>query len=95
MNPTRAHYRIATVTPVAVLIIDLDDGATTVTNDAEAVVAGILELYPQPAEHSDKPRRIVYRDTEGDWSELLHDGTKFTGYAAITAAEQSACSLIQ
>lgn len=47
-------------------------GGRSVTNAAEEVVAFLLPLYPG--------RRIIYRDTEGRWDELAHDGKKFTGF---------------
>lgn len=54
-----------------VFIIDEDIGMS-VTNDAENVVAELLAKYPN--------HRIVYRDTSGDWDELQHDNTQFTGF---------------
>lgn len=56
----------------AVFIKDRNAGAMSVTNDAEAVVAELLAEYPR--------KRIIYLDTEGVWSELLHDDTKFMGF---------------
>lgn len=60
----------------AVLIRD-HDGAVSVTNDAESVVASVMRHIKSPAD------RILYRDTVGDWSELKHDGREFTGFAPI------------
>lgn len=73
---TRASYRIvgrdwANGTK-AVLIEDLN-GRLSVTNDAEAVVAELLAGGYQDF-------RIIYKDSQGDWDELLHDGTQFTGF---------------
>lgn len=60
----------------SVLIVDRD-GDVSVTNDAEAVVAMCLSRYGN--------RLIYYRDTDGRWDQLKHDGVKFTGYAPLDA----------
>lgn len=71
-----------------VVVEDLHDDANqamSVTNDAERVVSylhgtGILEN-----------RRLVYRDTDGRWDELKHDGHgKFVGFAPIGALTEEA-----
>jgi hypothetical protein len=55
-----------------VLIEDLN-GPMSVTNDAEAVVQDILlRGYLRS--------RILYRDSAGQWDELLHNGIEFTGF---------------
>ena len=56
----------------SVLIEDLN-GPMSVTNDAEAVVQDILlRGYLRS--------RILYRDSAGQWGELIHNGQKFTGF---------------
>jgi hypothetical protein len=55
-----------------VFIIDRD-GPMSVTNDAEAVVAWVNAWCPE--------RRIIYRDTMGQWDELLHSNGRFDGFA--------------
>ncbi len=79
---TRADYRVVTVTDGTAFLIDLHDSFSnptmSVTNDAEAVVAAVLRNYPWAA-------RIVYRDTEGEWAELRHDGfSVFKGFGPWT-----------
>jgi len=54
-------------------IVDLNQGRKSVTNDAEWVVERVLEKFPT--------NRIVYRDSQGDWDELLHNNGEFTGFA--------------
>lgn len=55
----------------------------TITNDAEAVVRALL------AEGSLKPgQKLIYRDTEGDWDELRHDGEKFIGFGPLRERER-------
>lgn len=70
----RATYQVVTITGTLVTIKDLD-GRVSVTNDAEAVVAEVLQDYPG--------RKIHYYDTDGNLDELCHDGTKFTGFAPV------------
>ena len=57
---------------MVVLIEDLN-GPMSVTNDAEAVVRELIAsgwgAY-----------RFMYKDSMGNWDELLHDGKQFTGF---------------
>lgn len=77
MNDARAEFLVVRVTPEMVWITDESNkrGGKSVTNDADGVVAWLL-AHSQYA-----GRRIVYRDTDGNWDELKHDGTKFVGFA--------------
>jgi hypothetical protein len=60
-----------------IAVVDLNsEGARSVTNDAEAVVA---ELARRFGLHE---RRVFYRDSMGVWDELKHDGARFTAFAA-------------
>lgn len=68
----RCKYRYAKVLPQMVWIIDLNDGAMSVTNDAEAVC---LQVY---ADLGDV--RIIYRDSAGNWDELVHADGRFVGF---------------
>lgn len=70
----KAGYKIVQVDHQAemVFLIDRNDGDMTVTNDAEAVCDEVNNA------HRDK--RIIYRDTEGNWSELDHQGGVFNGF---------------
>lgn len=73
----RASYTVDRATSDSILgkmvfIVDNDMGMS-VTNDAENVVADVLRQYPN--------HRIIYRDTMGQWDELVHFNGKFTGFA--------------
>jgi hypothetical protein len=68
----RALFTITGVGDDRVYIED-NDGPMSVTNDAEAVVAFVNALHPE--------KRIVYRDTMGQWDELLHTNGRFDGFA--------------
>ena len=69
-----ASYSIVRVAPGCVFIIDHDRGKS-VTNDAEAVVSAVYARFPG--------RRIFYKDTMGQWDELVHRNGRFTGFAPI------------
>lgn len=57
-----------------VWIIDLDeDGTRSVTNDAEQVCRELHARFPD--------HRIIYRDSMGEWGELVHLQGILTGYA--------------
>jgi hypothetical protein len=59
----KADYKVVAVDEDRVFLIDLDTGSRTVTNDAEAVFTEIHSEYDN--------KRVVYRDTTGQWSEML------------------------
>lgn len=78
----RSHFTVVAMTDQVIAIIDESEqfAMMSVTNDAENVVMwlhekGVLEN-----------RRLVYRDTEGRWGQLLHDGHgTFLGFKNIKA----------
>lgn len=80
----RFHY---TLVYEDVYVVDLDDGAVSVTNDAEAVCRDMAEAASVPGQGF--AGRIYYRDTERNWDELLHANGTFKDYARITAEEQA------
>lgn len=65
-------FSIYEVTDDAIFITDNDDGVT-ITNNAEGVVRDIWHRYGD--------LRIVYRDTMGNWDELVHVKGVFLHYA--------------
>lgn len=71
----RSRFMVQDVTNEAVYIVDLANecGTMSVTNDAENVVAMVAEHY--------RNRRIMYRDTNGQWDELVHDNGRFIRFA--------------
>jgi len=56
----------------AILIEDCN-GPLSVTNDAEAVVEDLIAS-------GYKDYRIIYKDSMGQWDELLHDGKRFVDF---------------
>jgi hypothetical protein len=74
----RADYFVIGLHHDFVGIADANQGGKSVTNDAERVVAELLQtrqLFPN--------QRLLYRDTASSWDELLHDGSRFTGFRHI------------
>lgn len=68
----KSDFHIEEVTPDIVFIVDLDNGATSVTNDAENVTKYLFHRFGN--------RRVVYRDSMGNWDEMEHDNGRFTGF---------------
>ena len=60
-----------------IFIRDVGKECRSVTNDAEWVVEQLIKDYGIPA-----GVRIFYDDSDGRTDELLHDGSKFTGFKA-------------
>jgi len=61
-----------------IAVVDLH-GARSVTNDAEAVVENLKDVYGGL-----KGWRILYRDSMGNWDELRHNGETFTGFRNLS-----------
>lgn len=75
MPQLKAQYELLGALKNKVFIVDLD-GPKSITNDAEAVVAQLLKQYGTDTE-------IFYRDTEGDWAQLLHNRQEFAAFASV------------
>jgi hypothetical protein len=60
------------------VLIDRDDGHMSITNNAEEVVEYCLKhLVPSPT------TLIIYRDTDGNYDQLIHDGSRFGGFGPL------------
>lgn len=68
----------AHVSDTFILVEDQDQGMS-VTNDAENMIADLGTKIPLAG------RRVLYRDTEGRWDELLVKDGRFAGFKAIGA----------
>jgi hypothetical protein len=85
MNPREAKYVVwqeGVGDTLVTFLTDECDGCVSVTNDAEEVVRKVLQEFSG---------QIVYRDTDGRWDELVHDGVKFTGFGATTLRPKKHC----
>ena len=70
-----AAFSVVHMTDAKIFIEDLClPLCLSVTNDAENVVEQVSKAAPG--------RRIIYKDSEGNWDELLHDNGFFTGFFA-------------
>lgn len=67
----RSRYDVVKHDETAVWIVDRN-GPLSVTNDAEGVCAELALHY--------MGSRIFYRDSDGNWDELVHDCGAFTGF---------------
>jgi len=68
----RSTFSISGFEPDKVFIVDLD-GFVSITNDAENVTRFLNICHPG--------KRIVYRDSLGEWGEILHNDGAFLGFA--------------
>ena len=75
----RAVYDILKVVHEGVFIADRSDdfGTMSVTNDSVAVCAHLHALYPL--------HRFFYRDTMGNWDELIHVNGVWRGWKPARA----------
>jgi hypothetical protein len=67
-----ATFEVIKVTGDVVWIRDLDRGRS-ITNDAERVCDELAIEYGN--------RRIIYRDTDGEWDEFVHEHGRFLSFA--------------
>ncbi len=63
----RSKWQLVEVKNGIAFIEDLD-GPVSVTNDAENVFMSIISLNPSASQNV---TRVVYRDTEGEWWEIV------------------------
>ena len=68
-----SEYKIVRLSSEFIWIEDTGTNCLSVTNDAENVVAIIAARYGN--------RRIIYKDSSGNWDELKHAGASLTGFA--------------
>lgn len=73
LGGTTVVYDGTTVTGPIVWITD-DGVGKSVTNDAERVCVELDRRYPG--------HRIIYRDTDGNWDELIVRNGEFAGFSA-------------
>jgi hypothetical protein len=75
----RAHWHYDHIDHQKRIIFIVDeDGPLSVTNDAERVCS---EAVGEDEDGRDTTSyRLVYRDTRGDWDELVHDRGTFRGF---------------
>jgi uncharacterized protein involved in tellurium resistance len=62
-----------------IFVVDLDLGRMSVTNDAERVTSFVVERHGN--------HRVIYKDSMGNWHELLHDNGTFIDFGYLTVEE--------
>lgn len=70
----RAQIEIVKNDPTVLVINDLD-GTRSVTNDAEDVVKFLIS-----SNLLEKGKRLIYRDTESTYDEIIHNGIEFVAF---------------
>lgn len=81
----KSNFTIISNTPEAIVLEDLGPWTTykTITNDAEAVVQYLYKSHRLTTED----KQIVYYDSEGEATRLLHDGRgNFVGFGTPTVS---------
>jgi hypothetical protein len=71
-----SDYDIVRVEHDRVFIVDLDLGNKSVTNDAERVYSELKKHWPG--------RRIIYKDSIGNWDEIIVQPFCKTNFVYIT-----------
>jgi hypothetical protein len=80
MTP-RSKYDYKVIAGVLCVVDADEEGARSVTNDAEHVVAELHALGLLPP-----GRRLIYRDSTGQWDEMqVREGGLFVGFAPLRA----------
>lgn len=67
------HFELASIDAEKKMLWIVDmDGPCSVTNAAEDVCAVLNSMHPE--------YRIIYRDTDGNWDELVHHNGVFSDF---------------
>ena len=80
----RSNFTIIANAPEVIILQDLGpwDHFSTITNDAEAVVKYLFK-----SDQATGTKQIVYYDSEGEATQLVHDGKgNFVDFAAPTVS---------
>jgi hypothetical protein len=68
----RCNYEVVNEMDDIIYIVDMNQGNMSVTNDAESVCMELHSRYGN--------KRIIYRDSSGQWDELVHREGEFIDY---------------
>lgn len=72
----RSDYRFDRIDHV-LIVIDNDRGRSVTTDAAQVVDDLARSGNLQPTD------RLIYRDTQGEWDELIHRDNRFVGFAPV------------
>lgn len=84
IRTARAHANYGYDVVNAVVCIRDEGGARSVTNDAEAVIA---DLIAAGVDTVNQP--VIYKDTEGNWDELVVANGQFSDFRFLRTQDQS------
>jgi hypothetical protein len=76
----KCNFSIQQITADKIFIVDNDIGKT-VTNSAEEVCTHLFKIHGN--------KRILYKDTQGEWAELVHENGEFIGFSPVSAEDFS------
>lgn len=77
-----ALYKFVGRNDEAVFILDPNTpGQPSITNAAEEVTREVFSCWGD--------KRVIYRDSEGRWDELMHSNGHFTGYSPISDRDRA------
>lgn len=82
MKRTRSAWHHQEIGNVIAIYDDFSGSEMSVTNDAEQVIEALVSMGV-----SLNGKRVIYRDTDGQWDELRIRDNEFAGFAPIS--EQS------
>ena len=87
MRKLQSYFHIREFTPEFVFVIDdfninNTNPSMSLTNDVENVVEYLAKEGHLSVYNDINCRRIVYRDTEGCWDEIVHENGKFVKFAS-------------
>lgn len=76
----QAKFEVVRITPQVVYIIDTGHtGHRSVTNDVERVCEVMFLTYGN--------RRVIYKDTQDRWDEIVHDHGVFKQFKPVSSAK--------
>lgn len=83
-----ARFDVLAIQSDLIVLVDVGpwDKYLTVTNDAEGVIQKL-------SSRGLDGRRVIYYDSEGEPTELRHNGARFTGYGPILPQDPIASRL--
>jgi hypothetical protein len=76
----KAQFMFADGAPEGfVAIMDINQSAMSITNDAEAVVEHLVRTGRLKSTDI-----LIYRDTDGQWDQLVHKDGKFVDFCMVS-----------
>ncbi len=83
-NLQQASFDIVTNNDVYILIVDKNEGGRSITNDASSVVHHLNDTIKGGLQK----KRVYYRDSMGQFDQLVHNNGKFIEFSSCTQSQQ-------